>query len=168
MHKRSFLIALGLFAMVGGAVGYLATSRSEAQRNTSSRFEYAVVNGNYLPHPPDNSSVVSGAANICYLLATGCQNEEVRTEVNLSKFTQDERLESNYSFTTLRRLAQDRAVQSSNARAIAKLGSEGWEMVEAPEIEFDLYYTNPQGIQTVKEGSKTRHPAQHPDERTAV
>ena len=152
MHKRSFFIALGLFAMVGGVVGYFATSRSEAQRNGSSRFEYAVINGSYLPYPPDNPSVVLSAANICYLQAVGCQNEEVRTEVNLSKFAQDERLENSGG---LRRLAQERAIQSSFSRAIAKLGGEGWEMVEAPEIEFDLYYTNPQGIQTVKEGSKT-------------
>src|SRR5687768_1524096 len=139
MHTRSILLALGLFAMVGGVAVYFATSRSEAQRNNTSRFEYAVINGNYQPYPPDNSSVVSGAANICYLQATGCQNEEVRVEINLSKFMQDERLEN--SLTTLRRLAQDRAVQSSNSRAIAKLGAEGWEMVAAPEIEFDLYYT---------------------------
>src|SRR5688572_30108668 len=152
MHKHSFLFALGLFSMVGGVVGYFATSNSEAQRNSPSRFEYAVINGNYLPYPPDNPSVVTSAANICYLQAVGCQNEEVRTEVNLSKFAQDERLENSAG---ARRLAQERAVQSSYSRAIAKLGSEGWEMVEAPEIEFDLYYTNPQGIQTVKEGSKT-------------
>jgi hypothetical protein len=152
MDKRSLLIAFGLVALVGGSVTYFTTSRSEAQRNTPVRFEYAVINGNYLPYPPDNPSVVSSAANICYLQIVGCQNEEVRSEINISKFAQDERLENS---SGVRRLAQERAIQTSYSRAIAKLGSEGWEMVEAPEIEFDLYYTNPQGIQTVKEGART-------------
>jgi len=152
MNKRSALVVVAIIVAIGGVVGYYATARSEAQRNNPVRFEYAVINGNYLPYPADNPSVVSSAANICYLQVAGCQNEEVRVEVNLSKFVQDERLENSSS---VRRLAQERAVQSSFSRAIAKLGSEGWEMVEAPEIEFDLYYTNPQGIQTVKEGSKT-------------
>jgi hypothetical protein len=152
MKKRSILFAAAIVVAVAGAVGYISTGRSEAQRNNSVRFEYAVINGNYLPYPADNPSVVSSAANICYLQVVGCQNEEVRVEVNLSKFAQDERLENSGG---LRRLAQERAIQSSFSRAIAKLGSEGWEMVQAPEIEFDLYYTNPQGIQSVKEGAKT-------------
>ncbi|HQU92051.1 MAG TPA: hypothetical protein PLK77_07125 [Pyrinomonadaceae bacterium] len=152
MHRRSFLIAFGMIAMAGIVAGYFATSKSEAQRNTGVRFEYAVINGNYLPYPADNPSVVSSAANICYLQAAGCQNEEVRSEVNMSKFAQDERLENSAG---VRRLAQERAVQSSFSRAIAKLGGEGWEMISAPDVEFDLYYTNPQGIPSVKETSRT-------------
>jgi hypothetical protein len=153
MKRRSMLVALAaIIVAIGGVVGYYGTAKSEAQRNSPVRYEYAVINGNYLPYPADNPSVVSSAANICYLQVAGCQNEEVRVEVNLSKFAQDERLENS---SGVRRLAQERAIQSSFSRAIAKLGSEGWEMVEAPDIEFDLYYTNPQGIQTVKEGSKT-------------
>ena len=152
MYRRSLLVALGIVAVVGGVIAYLSTAKSEAQRNAGVRFEYAVINGNYLPYPADNPSVVSSAANICYLQASGCQNEEVRAEVNLSKFAQDERLENS---SGIRQLAQARAVQSSFSRAIAKLGSEGWEIISAPEIEFDLYYTNPQGIPSVKEGSKT-------------
>lgn len=152
MNRRLFFFAFGFVAMVVGAVAFFTTSRSEAQRNNPIRFEYAVINGNYVPYPADNPSVVSSAANICYLQVVGCQNEEVRSEINISKFAQDERLENSGG---VRRLAQERAIQTSYSRAIAKLGSEGWEMVEAPEIEFDLYYTNPQGIQSVKEGAKT-------------
>ncbi|MEO5858525.1 MAG: hypothetical protein ABIR33_06205 [Pyrinomonadaceae bacterium] len=152
MNKRYLLFGMTLVAAIGGAVGYFSTSRSEAQRNSPVRFEYAVINGNYVPYPPDNPSVVSSAANICYLQAVGCQNEEVRIEVNLSKFAQDERLDI---AAGVRSLALERAVQASFSRAIAKLGSDGWQMVEAPDIEFDLYYTNPQGIQTVKEGAKS-------------
>ena len=150
---RHSLVVVGLFIVAAVAIGYQFTITSEAQRNSSVRFEYAVINGSYQPYPSDNVSSVSGAVNICYLQAAGCQNEEVKTEVNFNKFIQDERLENSAS---VRRFAQDRAFQASFSRAIAKLGSDGWEMVDAPEIEFDLYFPNQQGIQTVKEGSKTQ------------
>ena len=123
-----------------------------AQRAAIVRFEYAVINGSYLPYPPDNASSVFAAVNVCYLQANGCQNEEIKTEVNISKFIQDERLENSAG---VRRLAQSRAYQTSFSRTLAKLGGEGWEIVSAPDIEFDLYYTNQQGIQTVKEGAKS-------------
>lgn len=150
--SRYWVIGVLSFIVVA-ALGYQFTASSVAQRNTSVRFEYAVINGSYQPYPADGVSSASGSVNICYFQATGCQNEEVRTEVNFNKFIQDERLENS---SNVRRLAQERAFQTSFSRAIAKLGSDGWEMVEAPEIEFDLYFTNPQGIQTVKEGAKTQ------------
>jgi hypothetical protein len=144
---------VGLVVVSVAGLGYYFTPISEAQRNSSVRFEYAVINGSYQPYPADGVSAVTGAVNICYFQAAGCQNEEIRTEVNFNKFIQDERLENS---SAVRRLAQERAYQTSFSRAIAKLGAEGWEMVEAPEIEFDLYHPNQQGIQTVKEGAKTQ------------
>lgn len=145
---------LGIVLLVAAVLaGQLLTVSSEAQRNSELRFEYAVINGSYQPYPADGASSVSGAVNICYLQASGCQNEEVRTDVNFNKFIQDERLENS---SAVRRLAQERAYQASFSRAISKLGSEGWEMIDSPSIEFDLYYPNSQGIQTVKEGNKTQ------------
>lgn len=151
--SRYFVAFAGIFLATIVVVGYQFTMKTEAQRNGSGRFEYAVINGSYQPYPADGVSSVSGAVNICYLQAIGCQNEEIKIEVNLNKFIQDERLENS---SAVKRLAQDRAFQASFSRAIAKLGTDGWEMIQAPEIEFDLYFTNPQGIQTVKEGAKTQ------------
>src|SRR6188474_1602452 len=92
---------------------------AEAQRSMGNRFEYAVINGSYSPYPPDGPSTISSAVNICYLLGNGCQNEEIKTEIGLSKFVQDERLENNARAKTL---AQERATQLSYSRAISKLG----------------------------------------------
>ena len=151
--SRYFVAFAGIFLATIVVVGYQFTMKTEAQRNGSGRFEYAVINGSYQPYPADGVSSVTGAVNICYLQAIGCQNEEIKTEVNFNKFIQDERLENS---SAVKRLAQERAYQTSFSRAIAKLGTDGWEMIHAPEIEFDLYFTNPQGIQTVKEGAKTQ------------
>ena len=153
MRKAAFgsvivgLIALGTL-FIAGRVG----TPTEAQRGTSARIEYALINGSYSPYPSDGPSSVSSAVNICYLQASGCQNEEIRAEVNISKFLQDERLENAGNAKTL---AGYRAMNVAFSKAISKLGSEGWEMVDSPEIEFDLYYTNPQGIQTAKIGQQT-------------
>ena len=151
--SRYFVAFAGIFLATIVVVGYQFTMKTEAKRNGSGRFEYAVINGSYQPYPADGVSSVTGAVNICYLQAIGCQNEEIKTEVNFNKFIQDERLENS---SAVKRLAQERAYQTSFSRAIAKLGTDGWEMIQAPEIEFDLYFTNPQGIQTVKEGAKTQ------------
>ena len=140
---------LALFVFAGL---YLFDKPAEAQRNVTTRFEYSVITGAYQPYPADNPSVISSAVQLCYLQANGCQNEEVRSEVNLSKFIQDERLENS---SRVRGLALERANQVAFSKAIAKLGSDGWEMVSAPAVEFDVYYLNQQGITSVKDGNRT-------------
>ena len=152
MTRRLWIIGTLFFALAAVLAMAAFTFRpAEAQRSVGSRFEYAVINGSYSPYPPDGPSTISSAVNICYLLGNGCQNEEIKTEIGLSKFVQDERLENNARAKTL---AQERATQLSYSRAISKLGSEGWEMMSAPAIEFDIFYTNQQGQPTVKEGNR--------------
>jgi len=145
------MILFGIFA-TALAVGTWSFFSSEAQRNASVRFEYSVINGTYSPYPPDGPTIVTGGANICYLTPQGCQNEEVRAEVTISKFVQDEKLENS---GRVRSLAQERAIQNAVARAIAKLGNDGWEIVDVPEVEFDLYYLNQNGVTAVREAQKT-------------
>ena len=153
MRKAAFAFAiLGFAGMLVFTVATRLAAPAEAQRGVSGRFEYAVINGHYLPYPADGPSSVSSAVNICYLQASGCQNEEVRAEINISKFLQDERLEN---ASNARTLAISRASNAAYSRAISKLGADGWELVDAPSVEFDLYYTNQQGIQTVKTGNQS-------------
>ncbi len=152
---RKITLAFVLVSFVGMVLFAIATkltAPAEAQRGISGRFEYAVINGSYLPYPADGPSSVSSAVNICYLQASGCQNEEVRAEINISKFLQDERLEN---ASNVRALAASRAINTAYSKAISKMGAEGWELVDSPSLEFDLYYTNQQGIQTVKTGNQS-------------
>ena len=152
MKHRILIISVLCLAITGALTTAVFLFRpAEAQRSTATRFDYAVINGSYSSHPPDGPSVVSSAVNICYVLGNGCQNEEVRTEIGIAKFLQDERLENNLRAKSL---AQERATQLSYSRAIAKLGGEGWEMISAPAIEFDIYYQNQQGMPAVKEGNR--------------
>ena len=153
--QKALILVLSAVLLTLSAVAALEwySPRSEAQKATSVRVEYAVINGSYAPYPADGPSSISSAVNICYLQSQGCQNEEVRAEINISKFLQDERLEN---AGNVRQLTASRALNTAFSKAISKLGNDGWEMVDAPGIEFDLYYTNPQGIQSVRSG----HPAE--------
>lgn len=153
MHIRSFLLAFGLFAIVGGGVFYFAESTSEAQRSVTVQYDYAVIQGSYKPFPFGDAGSTLGAVNICYLQMGGCQNEEVKAEIIYSKFAQDERLEGAKDITTR---AQNRAVQNAFARAIAKLGSAGFEMVDKPQVEFDLYFESGQANKSVIEAPQTQ------------
>jgi hypothetical protein len=152
MKQRILIISVVCVGVVAISLAAAFIFRpAEAQRSIGTRFDYAVINGSYSPYPPDGPSTASSAVNICYVLGNGCQNEEIKSELGFAKFFQDERLENN---ARTRALAQERATQLSYSKAIVKLGSEGWEMISAPAVEFDLYYTNPQGMPTVKEGNR--------------
>ena len=146
-------VAVLICVAVAVVLAGLATFRpAEAQRAARASIEYAVINGSYSPYPADGPTTITGAVNICYLQHTGCRNEEVKAEIIIAKFLQDERIENHPAG---RSLAQERAFEMAFSRSIARLGTEGWEMIDRPSIEFDLIYTNQQGVQTVKEGNRT-------------
>ncbi len=153
MLTRSFILAVGLFTIIGGLVGYLTTSTSEAQRAVSVQYDYAVIQGSYRPYPFGDAGSTLGAVNICYVQPGGCQNEEVKAEVIYTKFAQDERLEGAKDITNR---AQNRAIQNAFAKAIAKLGMAGFEMVDKPQIEFDLYYESGQANKSLIEAPQTQ------------
>lgn len=125
-----------------------------AQKSATGNWDYAVVTGAYLPYSTDNpSSNLVAAVTICYMKADGCQNEEVKGEVNYSKFLQDARMENTQK---ARRLAQNKAVETAFARAFTRLGMNGYELVSAPALQFDQYVLNSSGTYTVQEGSNER------------
>ncbi len=152
MRTKTFIAVLICFTIAAAFATFTFLRQTEAQKSSSVRFEYAVITGSYPPFPSDGPTVMNAAVNICYLQHTGCRNEEVKSELGISKFLQDERIENN---NAARRFAQQRAIDMAFSKAISRLGTDGWEMVDRPSIEFDLYYTNPQGNQTVKEGNRT-------------
>jgi hypothetical protein len=152
------LLAIGFAAclFVFGVYSVTFDSETSAQRSPVTRWDYAAITGTYAPFVSENSAVsVSAAANICYMQAAGCQNEEVRADVSLTKFFQDTRWENS---PTTRTLAFDKAAETAYAKAITKLGLDGWELVSTPGLQFDNYFQNPQGNHTVQEGDKNRKP----------
>jgi hypothetical protein len=101
----TFSVLIGI-ATVSFVIFLFVFKPAEAQRAANSKFEYAVINGSYSPYPADGPTTVTSAVNICYLQHNGCRNEEVKAEVVIAKFVQDERMENSSS---VRSLALERA-----------------------------------------------------------
>ena len=109
---------------------------SSAQKVARAQWEYSVINVSYISYLSENQPIITGAVNICFIQADGCRNEEVKTELNYPRFIQDFLLENKQSS---REIAHSRTIEMAFSKAVTKLGSEGWEMMERPAFEFDGY-----------------------------
>jgi hypothetical protein len=152
MKQLSFVVGIGMITAVAFFSGTRYLGReATAQKTAAVTWEYAVVTGAYTPYSSDNpSSNAIAAVTICYIKAEGCQNEEVKGEVNYSKFLQDTRQENTQA---ARHLAQNRAAETAFAKAFAKLGLNGYERISTPGLQFDQYVLNSSGTFTVQEGN---------------
>jgi hypothetical protein len=127
---------------------------ASAQRTSGNAWEYAAITGSYGASPTENPNVsFTSAVNICYLENSGCRNEEVRAGVPYARFLQDNRLDNNAKSMEL---ARHRAVENAYSKAFAKLGSEGWEMIDKPDLQFDTFFQNASGTFDVLEGNRDR------------
>ncbi len=133
----------------GAALGILAILiatqifdwSATAQKSVSVQWEYAAITAVYLAPNTETQAIFNGAANICYLQANGCRNEEVRGELVYNKFLQDFRLENS---ERSKAAGLNQAKDVAFAKAVAKLGAEGWEMTEQPSLQFDTFVPNNQ------------------------
>jgi hypothetical protein len=154
MKKHTFVFGVGIIVAIAFFAAAQYRGEVDAQKNSAVTWEYAAVTGVYVPYSSDNpSSNLVAAVTICFMRADGCQNEEVKGEVNYSKFLQDTRQENTQA---ARRLAQNKAAEAAFAKAFTKLGLSGYEMVSAPTLQFDQYVLNSTGTYTVQEGSRER------------
>jgi hypothetical protein len=155
VKKISYVIGIGIIlAITWFSVAQNFDRNVTAQKSATINWDYAAVTGAYVPYTTDNpSSNVVAAVTICYMKADGCQNEEIKGEVNYSKFLQDARLENTQ---VARRFAQNKAAETAFAKAFARLGLNGYELVSAPGLQFDQYVLNSSGTFTVQEGNNER------------
>jgi hypothetical protein len=147
-------------SFIGSAVGLvlltciLAAPQASAQRSGRVQWEYASLSSAYLPFSNDNqSTIITAGITICYLQADGCRSEEVLFPLNYGKFLQDLRFDNN---SRSKALAQQKAMEGAFAKAMAKLGLDGWEMVSTPQIQFNTYVQNESEGYRVIEGSAER------------
>lgn len=150
MRRNSIFIGAALIASL---FVFSAFRTGSAQRPV--RWEYASINATWVPFTSENQLNIVGIANICYVSADGCRNEEVRTEVNYSRMVQDFRLDDSESSV---RIIQGRARENALSKTIAKLGADGWEMVTAPGIEFDAVIQNRRGNYSFENNPKDVSP----------
>lgn len=146
-------ITIGL--LIFGVAALSIFSPSLAQKKYVNQWEYAAITFTNIPYYSENQAVVTGIANVCYLQASGCQNEEIKAELVYSKFLQDFRLENSNNSKSL---AYNRARELAYTKAVAKLGLEGWEIIGQPSINFDSYIPDSQGTYRITPENKDAKP----------
>lgn len=150
MNKfRYFFSGLALLFVISGISFYWTSS---AQKVSRVQWEYSVINTAYISYTSENQPVITGAVNICFIQADGCRNEEIKSELVYPRFLQDFQLENKQS---ARDIAHSRAMEMAFSRAVTKLSSEGWEMMDAPKFEFDAYIPNRQDTFNIYRKDKT-------------
>ena len=150
-------IFVGLCAGISicGLLYLFGSAPISAQKNAAIQWQYCAVTKTYIADNSENQAVIKGGADICYIQTNGCQSEEIKSELIYSKFLQDFRLEN---VENSKGLAYNRARDLAFAKAVTKLGTEGWEMMTAPTLEFDTYIQNPQGTYAISQGAKDTKP----------
>lgn len=154
--KRSLAagLAAGSLLAVFALVMMFADRAVDAQRETAVRWEYAAITGAFPTLSNDNpTTTATASANICYLQATGCVNEEIRADLTYSKFFQDMKLDNN---ATSRELAQAKVVEIALSKAFSKLGSDGWELISTPGNQFMTFLPNAGSGYDLHEGRSNR------------
>ena len=137
--KPFIYLFLGVCLSAFGFFGYTTfTQKSTAQKASVAQWEYASIIASYSFNPTrDKTNKIAGTAVVCYMQNNGCRLAEVRHEVDYTAYIQARLLplEENSANRTN---AGIRASEIAFQKALAQLGSEGWEMVGEPDMNFEF------------------------------
>ncbi len=135
-----FVLATIQIAWLSGA---FSSETTFAQRDATTQWDYAIVSAPYFPFTGENTdAIVTSAVSICYLQQAGCRSEQEKGEVIVARFLQETRFDGQQDTS---KLIQNRAAENAIARALTRLGSEGFELVESGKIRLDRYVNTSRG-----------------------
>ena len=137
--KHLTYLFLGVCLSFLSVLGYSFFNRpSSAQRAAAAQWEYAAIIAAYSFNPiKDKTNKIPGIAVICYLQNSGCRLSELKHEVDYAAYMQ-ERLLPLAENSQVRVNAGIRASEIAFQKAVAQLGSEGWEIVGEPQLDFEF------------------------------
>ena len=136
MKSVSYLF-LGVLLSLAGFFGYAVFNQtSSAQKQARAQWEYSAIMKVYSFSPyRDRVNRISGMVEICYLQPNGCRRMEIKHELDYGIYLQD-RVEQESLKT--RNEASLKASEIAFQKAVAQLGSEGWEIVNEPNLKFEF------------------------------
>ena len=128
---------LGVFLSVAAFFGWTFFNRtSAAQKQARQQWEYSAIMHVYAFSPyKDRVNKISGMAEICYLQATGCRRLEIKHELDYGAYLQARAEQETFQS---RRDASIKASEAAFQKAVAQLGSEGWEIISEPNLNFEF------------------------------
>ena len=124
-HFAKIVTAVALLTLLG-QVGH-AQQVSKRQK-----WEYCAItsySGTFTAPLSQPDAKASAVASICYFESGGCRREELKFELDLAEFKKSLKIERMSA-------AVDKATEIALARAIVKLGDDGWEMVGESVFKF--------------------------------
>lgn len=137
--KPVIYLFLGVCIAAFSFFGYTAfTQKSTAQKAAVAQWEYATIIAAYSFNPTrDKTNKIAGTAVICYMQNNGCRLSEIKHEIEYTGYVQARLLplEENGAVRTN---AGIRASEIAFQKALAQLGSEGWELVSEPHLDFEF------------------------------
>jgi hypothetical protein len=135
--KTIGILFLGICLGLAGFFGYSFIEKTTtAQRAARVQWEYAAILTVYSLNPyKDRVNKIYGMAEICYMQANGCRRQEVKHELDYGIYLQ-ERAEQE-TFQT-RRDASVKASEIAFQKVLTQFGSEGWEIVSEPNLNFEF------------------------------
>jgi hypothetical protein len=135
--KHVTYLFLGVCLSFVGFFGYTVFNQtSSAQKQLRSQWEYAAIVSAYSFAPyKDRVNRIYGMAEICYLQTSGCRRAEIKYELDYGAYLQ-ERAEQETAAS--RNDASLKASEIAFQKAVAQLGSEGWEIIGDPKLDFEF------------------------------
>lgn len=135
MKRNIAFLLYGLAAaLILSGVFTLFNNRSAAGSQALEQWEYLVVTDVYYLKPePDKINKIVGIVNICQMNAAGCRNYQIEHELDYGKFMKNAELPETFQ---TREAASRKAAETAFYKALAQLGSEGWELIHEPVQGF--------------------------------
>jgi hypothetical protein len=134
--KRSGSWPAVLLLLLAGGVMYFAFGwTGSAQKAVRTQWEYGAVTAVYSFSPvKDKLNKIYGMAEICYLQNSGCRRLEIKHELDYGLFLQERALPENLES---RQSASQKASEIAFQKAVVQLGSDGWEMIGEPRLDYE-------------------------------
>jgi hypothetical protein len=129
-HFAKIVAAFALLTLLG-QVGHAQQVSKRQKWEYCAITSYSAALTGPLSQPDTKARAV---ASICYFELTGCRREELKFELELAEFKKS--LDPHDATRSLLSAAVDRATEIALARAIVKLGDDGWEMVGESVFKF--------------------------------
>ena len=136
MKRSTVIFAALLFAALAALVWTNLSPTGSAQRALRAQWEYATVVAAYSFNPvQDKLNKITGMTEICYVQTTGCRRQEIKYELDYGLYLQERALGESLAS---RKAASIKAAETALLKTLAQLGSEGWELVGEPQLEYEF------------------------------
>src|SRR5437016_2896847 len=132
MRLHTGITRVAILALLATLAGHDIRAQRASIRQ---RWEYCAIMNSSANMPSARDKKTTGVASICYFQSIGCRTEEVTFDVDFAEVRKKLNASENEGYVMY--AATEKATEGALAKAISKLGDDGWEMVN-PGFRFSV------------------------------